>query len=290
VNVPLPYERFAIETTLSPEEVAQRLRDVTEPGRLLRIRSERSKEFRGSVNDREFTITRIIRYRNSFLPAVRGRIEPAQDGTCVEVSMRLHGFVLAFMGLWFGLVTVIFVGFIAAVAITQKFTPAVFAPLGFYAFGYALATGAFKVESGRTRERLDALLRTEAPAQAPPPRYWPEDLGVLWSDIRAAGPLGFGWVGCYAVAVPLALYDWIIRHAGCTNRQAHDPRYICPSGAHFFSVWAVSAGMMAITLSGIWPLRRRRLHLLVSVIVVQVIAIVALAWIAQDPAFHVQRR
>jgi hypothetical protein len=45
--VPLPYERFTIETELSPEEVAQRLRDVTDLGRLFRIRPDRSKEFLG---------------------------------------------------------------------------------------------------------------------------------------------------------------------------------------------------------------------------------------------------
>jgi hypothetical protein len=55
-------------------------------------------------------------------------------------------------------------------------------------------------------------------------------------------------------------------------------------------VWAFAAVMVGAMLIGIWPLRRRRSDLLAAVIVAQLIAIVALAWIAQDASFHVHRR
>jgi hypothetical protein len=166
----------------------------------------------------------------------------------------------------------------------------VFAPLGFYAFGYALNIGGFRLESRRARERLDALLQAEALPHGLPARYWPEDLRTLWGSIQAAGPLGFGWVACYPVGVALAIYDWAIRQAGCTNQQEHDSRYFCPSDAHVFSVWAFAAVMVGAMLIGIGPVRRRRSDLLAVVLAVQRIAIVALAWIAQDASFHVHHR
>jgi hypothetical protein len=98
VNLPLPYERLVIETKLTPGEVAERLREVTAPGRRLRFRSSApEKDFQGTVSDREFRITRVIDYRNSFLPVVRGRIEDAPGGARVEVSMRLQPVVFGFM-------------------------------------------------------------------------------------------------------------------------------------------------------------------------------------------------
>jgi hypothetical protein len=63
---------------------------------------------------------------------------------------------------------------------------------------------------------------------------------------------------------------------------------LCPSDARVFSVWGVFAAMMAATMIGIWPVRRRRPGLLVPIILMQVVAIVVLAWIARNPAFHVR--
>jgi hypothetical protein len=122
-------------------------------------------------------------------------------------------------------------------------------------------------------------------------RYWPEGLlEFRRADVRAAATLGLVWVGCYAVGGALGLYDWIGRQAGCTNQQAHDPTYSCPTGARVFSVWAMLAAVMLVTAIGIWPVRRKRPHLLIPIILAQAVAIVVLAWVARDPAFHVHQR
>jgi hypothetical protein len=282
--MPLPHERFTLETPLDAAEVVQRLRDATAPapgGRL----------FRGSVDHDEFRLRRAIRYRNSFLPVLHGRIEATATGTRLRVSMRLDSWVVAFMGVWFGVLTVVLVAAVAIVVGEGEFTPLVFAPLLLFAFGYALTVGAFKLEEGRGRELLEAVLRARSVAEVEPPRYWPEArLKIRWSDLRGVGVLGFVWAGCYGVGAALGLYDWIVRRAGCTNAEDGDPRYICPGDARVFSVWGLLAALVTTGAVGLYAIRVRRPRLLVPIVLVQVLAIVALAWIAQDPAFHVRRR
>jgi hypothetical protein len=298
VNLPLPYERLVIETMLTRGEVAARLREVTAPGRRLRFRSSAPEMvFQGTVSDRVFRITRVIDYRNSFLPVVRGRIEDAPAGARVEVSMRLHPAVFGFMLFWFGFLTIILVVIVAIAAIEQTFSPFFVVPLGMFAFGYALTTGGFKVESRRSRERLEEILSAASTAPTTQMSHRTERLlnarwrvDVHWSDVRAAGPLGFAWAALYAVAAALSLYDWMIRQAGCTNRQAYDPSYACPSGARVFAVWAVLAGGMATAAIGLWPVLGRRPRWLVPVLLAQIVVIVVLVWIARNPAFHARHR
>ena len=64
---------------------------------------------------------------------------------------------------------------------------------------------------------------------------------IRWSDIRVSGPLGLGYAACLLASEAIGLYDWIYRQAGCTNPQAHDPRYFCPSGEHVISLWLLIA-------------------------------------------------
>ena len=139
MNVPVPHERFVLETPLGPSEVVRRLRNGT--------------AFKGSVDQDEFRLRRAILYGNSFLPVLHGQIEATATGTRLRVSMRLRGGILAFMGMCFGLFTVISVAIVAIAVVEGKFTPLVFAPLPFYAFGYAFVVGGFKLESGRSARR-----------------------------------------------------------------------------------------------------------------------------------------
>lgn len=113
---------------------------------------------------------------------------------------------------------------------------------------------------------------------------------IRWSDIRAAGALGIVWALAYAVGGALALYDWLVRQAGCTNTQSQDPSYICPSDARVFTVWGIFAATMLATVAGVPAIRARRPYRLIPIILVQLLVIVVLVWIARNPAFHVRRR
>jgi hypothetical protein len=61
--------------------------------------------FDGNVTGRTFKLVRVIRYRNSFLPVIRGRISDSpHGGTTVRVRMTLHLFTALFMAAWLGFV------------------------------------------------------------------------------------------------------------------------------------------------------------------------------------------
>jgi hypothetical protein len=53
-------------------------------------------EFEGDLSPQGFNITRIISYRNSCIPEIRGRFEPSETGTKIVIEMTMHplGYVL----------------------------------------------------------------------------------------------------------------------------------------------------------------------------------------------------
>ena len=58
-------------------------------------------EFEGDVSPEGFNISRIISYRNSCIPVIRGRFEPSATGTSIVIEMRMHpaGFVFLVGGM-----------------------------------------------------------------------------------------------------------------------------------------------------------------------------------------------
>jgi hypothetical protein len=157
VRLPLPYERFSIETGLSPQEVVRRLRLVTSTAPT-RGRADTGREFEGWVDDDRFQIVRRLRYRNPYRPVISGGIEEAPVGVSVRVSLKLSPGMLVFTGLSVGILTLVSVAWVVAAVAKGAFAPLV-VPLAFYAFGYALVMGSFTVEARRARERLGELLR-----------------------------------------------------------------------------------------------------------------------------------
>src|SRR5438067_5331361 len=96
-----PTDSFEIETTMSEEEIASALRKWIEPRKTFRLSWDHAA-FEGSFTNDGFKITRIIHYRNGFLPVVRGRFLAGPSGTRVKIEMRLQKFSAIFMAVWFG--------------------------------------------------------------------------------------------------------------------------------------------------------------------------------------------
>lgn len=121
------------------------------------------KPYEGSINGNSFSITRIIGYRNSFLPRISGEIEKDFDGSRINVKMRLHVVVIVFLFIWFGGVGI---GCSAALATgfkfgSQSFEPMSLIPFGMLIFSYALVTGGFKYESIKSKKYLSQLFEAE---------------------------------------------------------------------------------------------------------------------------------
>ncbi|WP_338814353.1 hypothetical protein V9L05_03175 [Bernardetia sp. Wsw4-3y2] len=116
----LPYENLTYKTHLSKEEILKRLNNKTEPEQWIRMSgvfsSGKHKEYEGVINENSFKISRIIGYRNSFLPRIEGKIEEGKGSTLIHIKMRLHTFVLVFLVIWLSVM------FIAATFLITTFS------------------------------------------------------------------------------------------------------------------------------------------------------------------------
>src|SRR5260370_114671 len=94
----MPLYWFHLDEPAKPDVLMERLRSIVrqEPGlresfhSMWRSQEPNGPPFIGYVRDDSFSLRRYIRYRNSFLPRIRGRIIPANNGTRINVIMFIH--------------------------------------------------------------------------------------------------------------------------------------------------------------------------------------------------------
>lgn len=157
----LPHDDFHLETRLAPEEIVARLVAAVEPVRWFRTYWDDHLPFQGEVNGTEFRITRIIHYRNSFLPIIRGRVVATESGSCVEGTLELHRVVAVFMALWFGLGLTFGLAMLVLVTMRDGWNPVVLVPVGMLVGAWALVAGAFTLESRRSLRLLREIVGAE---------------------------------------------------------------------------------------------------------------------------------
>ncbi|HYQ60852.1 MAG TPA: hypothetical protein VEP29_07355 [Desulfatiglandales bacterium] len=128
----------------TPEECERRLK-ASVCTALFPLSTE--KPFSGRVSNGSVSITRTIRYRNSFKPYFRGRLAASSSGTEIVGRIGLHPFARIFMYFWFG-----FLALFAAVAlfglvpeflasdqaVDLGMTILIAVPFGLFVFGIAL--------------------------------------------------------------------------------------------------------------------------------------------------------
>ena len=166
----LPFENYAIQTSLTAQEVFQRLYDKIEEKRNhgFNWRSKISnKPYEGKVSTTSFTMSRVIDHRNSFLPIIRGKIISLAGQTRVEINMRPAMGTLIFMSVWLGFIgTICLTMVIAAVMhISEVFkegiSGATLIPFILLIFGLLIQKYSFRSESKETKEFLATLLKAE---------------------------------------------------------------------------------------------------------------------------------
>ena len=97
----LPYDTFTVQTRSPLAAVVERLSARVEPRKLVRFPHHRNHlPYQGEVTDIGFSISRIIHYRNSFLPNIEGRFENHASGTLVKITLSIHPLVGIFIGFW----------------------------------------------------------------------------------------------------------------------------------------------------------------------------------------------
>jgi hypothetical protein len=152
-----PYRTFEITSPLSAEAALERLRASAEPRKWLRA-SRDHKTFEGAIEGSEFELRRIIHYRNSFLPQIRGHVEPLRDGSRLTGTMRVHPVIVAFMVLWMAIVVFIGVPLIAGALSDHRFPPVSLVPIIMLAFGIALPTFGFRFEARKGLRELATIV------------------------------------------------------------------------------------------------------------------------------------
>ncbi len=98
----LPYESFSIQTRDSLPLIKERLNSEVEIPKIRWGFSRHHALYQGKVSETGFEITRIIHYRNSLLPVIRGTFHQESDGrTTIHIKMGIHPLVMAFLGFWY---------------------------------------------------------------------------------------------------------------------------------------------------------------------------------------------
>ncbi len=157
----MPWYRFHIETHLSPQAALARVSTLVRerPGLVQSFkeafgwRPDGAPPFFGSVEGTEFKCQRDIRYKNSFLPRIRGRVGRSPYGTRIDVTMSLHPIVAALMVIWLG-----GVGISAVVFGQSDGAPIAMMPIPMFIFGVGLTLGAFYPEAIKARRLLEQHL------------------------------------------------------------------------------------------------------------------------------------
>jgi hypothetical protein len=143
----MAYYAAEITSPLSPQEVHGLLRTLIRPRRTFMERLETmgeetgAAEFEGTVDGDRFRATRMIGYRNSFLPVIHGQVRTRGSGSVITLTMRLHIFVMIFMTIWLG----------AAMFATST---SGLLPLGMFLVGIALPAVGFYPEAFKARDIL----------------------------------------------------------------------------------------------------------------------------------------
>jgi hypothetical protein len=187
----LPYDHYRIHTDIAPQVARDRLAaQVRAPSWTRLFRPSAGPPFEGTVGERAFKIQRIVGYRNSFLPVVRGTIRPAAGGSEIEITMRMQMPVIVFMLLWFGLLgAFLILGVSGESAANGGAGTGCAVGLFMFAAAYGMMIIGFQVEAAKARTFLRDLFAE--PGVAIPAGTPVEPVASPASQPRAPSP----WVG-----------------------------------------------------------------------------------------------
>jgi hypothetical protein len=162
----VPWRNLVIDTSWAPEVAADELRKHMAAPRSWGDGGGDAPFAGRELDGGRFEFSRVISYRNSFLPVIRAVIEPSpQGGARVRVAMRLEPSVVAFMRVWMRFsvlgvmlgLTFLFLGEIMGLA-----------ALSLPVLGVALCTVSFAVEAGKAERLLREIFGVASALQAPP--------------------------------------------------------------------------------------------------------------------------
>jgi len=145
-------------TSLPVTEVRWRMDAVVGPRRWNTWPTRLRPPFEGTIHGDQFTVRRAIGHRNSFRPQIHGAIRAIPHGTAVDLTLRLHPSVSAFMAVW---LTAVGVGCVVEVVATIRAGSVeafVAIPFVMFAAGVLMCLVGYRVEATIAKRRLAELL------------------------------------------------------------------------------------------------------------------------------------
>ncbi len=164
-----PYQRAALYSPLSPQEVFHRLDGEVRPRRTFAERMtelfrqpavDSSKSYEGDLQPDRFKISRIISYQNSFQPFITGRVTPEGPGSLVSLTLAMHPAVYLFGVIWFSMVLLVLAAGLLAFWDGSASTGDLGIPLAMFLFGFVLFNAGFWFETRRSLRFFKELLET----------------------------------------------------------------------------------------------------------------------------------
>ncbi|MEL6824410.1 MAG: hypothetical protein AAFP70_21845, partial [Calditrichota bacterium] len=101
--ISFPSFKTVFRTGFSSQDIAERLQAKVEPSKTVRWNRSTGFPFEGSVNAQSFQLRRILNYRNSFAPDIKGKISDELSGSRIEVTFSIHPIALALFGFILGM-------------------------------------------------------------------------------------------------------------------------------------------------------------------------------------------
>ncbi|MEL7034300.1 MAG: hypothetical protein AAFO04_01575 [Cyanobacteria bacterium J06592_8] len=180
----LPQEKFTLRTPEPLSKIIERLEAKIEAPKTFRWRVSRNHPpYAGTISEDGFKIYRIIHYRNSFLPIIRGEFQSFLNETQVHITMSLHPFILAFLIFWFSTFFSVLIPIVLHEILSENglvFPETLF--LGLPIFVLFTFWCAFWYEANYSRNELTQII-TEKPSKINSSRN--KNSTILWSVIIA---------------------------------------------------------------------------------------------------------
>lgn len=160
----LPIEKLTLVTNLSKVEVVAALKSnvgLKQNFGLWDQKVENERKFEGVVYDDHFVIKRIIHYRNSFLPEIKGKIIEKLSGTEIEMVLKPVSFVIVFMILWLSFVSVLFIATLIGVIFGKASITVCIIPTVMLCIGIGMLAFGFSAESEKAKKEIIEILQAK---------------------------------------------------------------------------------------------------------------------------------
>ena len=160
-----PSENLTLISQLSKVEIYDKINSITGKERDFKTFSfGHNKQFEGIISVDSFKITRILPYRNSFLPIIYGQIKTFNSGSKIMLDAKMGKFQLIFFAIWtilLGLLSLASIFFIVMEFINAESQIWTFIVPIMFLVGYGYMQISFSKETQKTKEILIQLLQAK---------------------------------------------------------------------------------------------------------------------------------